>query len=116
MSAASPALASATQATSAKKPESRPRLPLLFASSAYAAGILLGRSLWHPASWWTTGAAALLAAACYFFARGRNQVALALATAVIAIAGATNLQLAQPAAMNSPNLAQLSYGREVSVM
>ena len=117
MSAASPALASATQATSAKKPDSRPRIPLLFASSAYAAGILLGRSLWHPASWWTTGAAALLAAACYFFARGRDHVALALATAVIAIAGATNLQLAQPpAAMNSSSLAQLSDGREVSVM
>lgn len=91
--------------------------PLLLAGAAYAGGIILGRYVWNPATWWIAAASVLLTASVWLLARGRfrfRRVTLIL----FVLCGALGFQLASasaPAWQSNNSFAALTDGREVTV-
>ncbi|HEY7617268.1 MAG TPA: ComEC/Rec2 family competence protein, partial [Terriglobales bacterium] len=89
------------------------RQPLLWAALAFAAGILAGRYLWRPPTWWILAGMAFAMSAGYF-ARRRVHAGRLLALGTVSVAGALAIQLRPP---RDPGLAILPFadGREVLI-
>ncbi len=76
---------------------------MLWAALAYAAGIVAGRSMWRPVSWWVVAGAAFLAAGMYFLRR-RKWLGVSLALGAFFIAGALHIQLHASTGLFDPAL------------
>lgn len=108
-----------------------PRQPLLYASLAYATGILLGGYYWRPMAWWAAAAAVLAVGAVVFARRGREAHTAAAGSAAlrkqIADCGAMACMLLAFVALGAlnirarnssdvwPDLSQITDEREVVV-
>src|SRR5947209_6899362 len=122
MSAASIAL-QASPSANAPLPAVHPRpwwaqAPMLCATSAFATGILWGRVLWNPASWWIGADIALISVAFFFLIRRRLYLALALALVALIFLGALNAQLEGIGALaiaNDDRFALITDGREAQI-
>jgi competence protein ComEC len=68
-----------------------PRQPMLWALSAYATGIVIGRFDWRPPLWWIVAGMVFILAAAYF-ASGRSRFSWTLALAACLIGGAFHIQ------------------------
>ena len=65
---------------------------MLWAATAYSAGIVAGVYQWRPALWWIVAGAAFIAAAAYFTQR-RAALGWTIALAALFLAGALHVQL-----------------------
>ncbi|HZR64527.1 MAG TPA: ComEC/Rec2 family competence protein [Terriglobales bacterium] len=68
------------------------RQPLFWIAFSFAAGILAGKYVWRPTSWWIVAAVVFLSSALYFFKR-RIVICRVLAFAAFFVAGALSIQL-----------------------
>jgi competence protein ComEC len=75
-----------------QKPRPVERQPLLWATVAYAAGILFGAYAWRPFVWWLA-AMLVLAASGVYLRRHRVRTAFLIACAVLFSIGAVTIQL-----------------------
>ena len=85
------------------------RQPMLWATLAYALGIIAGAHFSHPASWCIAAAAAFLASALYFLA-GRKLLATILALVTFFFAGFLQIQLRNSSAIRDLSLNPFTYG------
>ncbi len=90
------------------------RQPLLWAATAFAAGIAAGAYLWRPAVWWLA-AAALLAAFGAYLVRRRAWAACTLAFGALFAAGALTIQVRSPVKTGDTGLPQSAAAREVVI-
>ena len=91
---------------------------MLSATSAFAVGIMWGRVLWNPASWWIGADIALISVAFFFLIRRRLYLALALALVALIFLGALNAQLEGIGALaiaNDDRFALITDGREAQI-
>ncbi|HXM62721.1 MAG TPA: ComEC/Rec2 family competence protein [Terriglobales bacterium] len=86
---------------------------MLWASVAYASGIVTGFYIWRPPLWWLI-AAIVFAASAAFFLRSRAKAAFALGFAALFVAGAWTMQVRMPTNHDADILA-FADGREVIV-
>ncbi len=90
------------------------RQPLLWASLAFAAGIVSGVYIWRPPTWW------LLAAICFsafavYFVRRRAWIASLLGWSALFAAGALTIQVHASIDSGSSRLLAFADAREVQV-
>ncbi len=85
------------------------RQPMLWATLAYALGIIAGAHFSHPASWCIAAAAAFLASVLYFLA-GRKLLATILALVTFFFAGFLQIQLRNSSAIRDLSLNPFTYG------
>ena len=90
------------------------RQPMLWATLAYALGIIAGAHFSHPASWCIAAAAAFLASALYFLA-GRKLLATILALVTFFFAGFLQIQLRNSSAIRDLSLNPFAYGPPVQI-
>ena len=91
---------------------------MLCATCAFAIGILWGRVLWNPASWWIGTDIALISVAFLFLVRHRLYLALALALVALIFLGVLDAQLEGIGALaiaNDNRFALLTDGREAQI-
>lgn len=88
--------------------------PLFYAALAFAAGIVFGARVWHPASWWITASLLLLFSAGVFFFR-RRRIALPCGFLALAILGALNFQLSDTRLVNSSAVDRFTDGDDVII-
>ena len=95
-------------------PLARARQPLLWAASAFAAGILVGSRAWRPPLWWALAILAFMAAAAYLV-RERGTMAKILALGALFLMGALTIQIRGNG--DSPNAEILRFddGQEVLI-
>ncbi len=95
-------------------PLTRGRQPLLWAASAFAAGILVGSRAWRPPMWWMLAILAFMAAAAYLV-RLRAMLAKTLALGALFLMGALIIQIRSNG--DSPNAEILRFddGQEVLI-
>ena len=95
-------------------PLARARQPLLWAASAFAAGILVGSRAWRPPVWWALAILAFMAAAAYLV-RERGTMAKILALGALFLMGALTIQIRGNG--DSPNAEILRFddGQEVLI-
>ena len=86
---------------------------MLWASVAYAGGIVTGHNVWRPPLWWLIAAIVFLASAA-FFLRSRAKAAFALGFAALFVAGAWTMQIRTPNNHDADILA-FADGRDVIV-
>ena len=89
------------------------RQPLLWAASAFAAGMAAGLHIWRPPLWWLVASIAFAGAAAYF-AQRRAWLAKALALGVLFAAGSLLIQAHAPSPAGG-SLLQFADGREALV-
>ena len=94
--------------------EAPPRQPLLWASLAYAAGILLGSNVNRPVLLWVTSVLIFFFGAAYFMRR-RTWLAFTLALGSLTLLGAFAIQLRSIATPMDPRILDLADGREVLI-
>src|SRR5262245_8297377 len=93
------------------------RAPLMGATLAFAAGILLAARVWRPTVWWIAATVFMLGAAVFFYQR-KLRLARLLCLAALVFLGAVSLQLHQIAAPhieNDSRFTRISDGREVMI-
>lgn len=102
------------QPTTASRPRSTSRQPLLWAAAAFAIGIAAGVYLWRPPVWWLA-AAILFAGFGSYFIRRRAWAASALGLGALFAAGALTIQVRGPANSSGAGLPQFAADQEVVV-
>lgn len=118
MSAAAPAIQAPSESVSQVPRPWWAHAPMLFTAAVFAAGILRGRWIWNPASWWIASVVALLAGALFLLSRGRWYLALTAGAIAVAFLGALDSQLqgiGPFAIANDSRFAQITDGREVEI-
>src|SRR5580692_9811010 len=103
-------LPSTAPPTTPQKPLSRQ--PMLWAASAYGAGIVIGSYIWRaPLSWLVAGVA--FSASGAYFLRRRPRAAFALALAALFVTGALMMQVRVPE--NQDSALAFADGRDVVI-
>ncbi len=97
-----------------ERPQLRERMPALWIASAFAAGIMVARYVWRPASWWLVAAIALAVCAAVL-ARTRARAAFVVGLGAIAAVGALT-HAGQMASAQLPDVATFTTGRDVYVV
>jgi competence protein ComEC len=92
-------LPSTAPPTTPQKPLSRQ--PMLWAASAYGAGIVIGYYVWRPPLYWLVAGLAFSIAGAYFLRR-RSRAAYALALAALFVTGALVIRVRAPENQVSP--------------
>jgi competence protein ComEC len=87
---------------------------MLWAASAYAAGIVTGFYVWRPPLWWLVSALAFCAAGAYFLRR-RARVAFALGLFALLVTGALMMQVRAPGNQDRAGILAFADGGEVVV-
>jgi hypothetical protein len=87
---------------------------MLWASLAYASGIVTGYYLWRPPLWWLVAAIVFSASEVYFLRR-RPRAAFALVLLALFVTGALMMQVRVPEDHGSVGMLALADGRDLIV-
>jgi competence protein ComEC len=90
------------------------REPLLWAFLAYACGILFGRYLWRPFSWWAVATLAFVLSAAYL-RRQRVRIAFPAACCALLTTGTLVIQVRPPAGAVITALPRFIDGQDVRI-
>lgn len=99
-------------APSTSRPLPISRQPLLWAAFAYAAGIIAGRHIWRPPTWWAVATVVLLTAGLCL--RSRRWAARTIVIFALFSLGILMVQVRSARAPNS-GLLELADGRELTI-
>ncbi len=90
-----------------------PKLPMLYAVLAFAAGIIAGQHAWRPPSWWVASAIGFIIAAIFFSPR-RSRISWMLSLGAVVLLGALAWQL-HANRPSAPDLSAYARAGEVTV-